>query len=138
MPLTPAPRSGGEARAAVAQVLIARAREQLCEACATASDLPAPTAVSLRVEGTDLFVITPDAVDLSIVGPAQTALLRLDGAAVGGAWDRRTRASADAARHAEAHRAHPSGAVATRGDHLRHAATPAAALAGLPSAAAPH
>ncbi|MEV7633530.1 class II aldolase/adducin family protein [Microbacterium sp. NPDC089318] len=138
MPLPPAPRPAGDARAAVAQVQIARAREQLCEACVTASALPSPTAVSLRVEGTDLFVITPDATDLSTVGPAQTSLLRLDGTAVSGAWDRRTRASADADRHAESHRATHSGAVATRGDALRRAAAPAEALAALHDASTPH
>lgn len=124
-------RDGGRARAAVAQVLIARTRERLCEACATARPLAAPVAVSLRVEGTDFFVITPDAVDLSAIGPAQTSLMHLDGTLAGGAWDRRTRASSAAAAHAHAHRSAPVGAVASRGDRVRHAPTPAAALSAV-------
>ncbi|WP_336646796.1 class II aldolase/adducin family protein [Microbacterium sp. USHLN186] len=137
MPQSSAPRDASGARAAVAQVVIARTRERLCEACASASALPAPTAVSVHVEGTDLFVITPDALDLSQVGPAQTALLTDDGRVIGGAWDRRTRPSAAAPAHARAHRAGLGPAIASAGDRLVHAADAVAALQAIQRTGAP-
>lgn len=128
MPHAPASRDRGDARAAVAAVIIARTREQLCEACAAAPVVARPTALSLRVDGTDLFVITPDTADLAAVGPAQTSLADLDGRLVSAAWDRRTRASAATAEHAGAHRTMQAPAVASRDGRVVHAQTPAAAL----------
>jgi ribulose-5-phosphate 4-epimerase/fuculose-1-phosphate aldolase len=129
MPHHEAPRERGDVRtAAVRQVLIARTRERLCEACAQASDADAPTAVSLRVENSDLFVITPDASSLRDVGPAQTSLVDLDGQVVGTAWDRRSAPSSDIAAHAAAHRSGAGRAVASCAGRLAHASTPAAAL----------
>ncbi|MGB3731387.1 class II aldolase/adducin family protein [Microbacterium sp.] len=129
MPQDEAPRERGDVRtAAVRQVLIARARERLCEACAQAPDADAPTAVSLRVQDADLFVITPDASVLHDVGPAQTSLVDLDGQVVGTAWDRRSAPSSDTAAHAAAHRSGAGRAVASCAGRLAHASTPAAAL----------
>ncbi|WP_298865363.1 class II aldolase/adducin family protein [uncultured Microbacterium sp.] len=129
MPHDDTPRERCDVRAAaVRQVLIARTRERLCEACARASDAEAPTAVSLRVENADLFVITPDASSLHDVGPAQTSLVDLDGRVVGTAWDRRSAPSSDTAAHAAAHRSGAGRAVASCAGRLAHASTPAAAL----------
>ena len=128
MPNAPASRDRGDARAAVAAVIIARTREQLCEACAAAAPASVATALSLRIDGTDLFVITPDTADLPAVGPAQTSLADLDGRVVSAAWDRRTRASAATAEHALAHRTTQAPAVASRAGRVAHAPTPAAAL----------
>lgn len=131
MPLPPTASDRGDAgAAAVRQVLIARTRERLCEACSTAapSDHPHPIALSLRVDGTDLFVITPDAVDLRTVGPAQTALADLRGRVLAAAWDGRTAPSSRTAAHAAAHSAEDDVAVASSATRIVRAPTPAAAL----------
>lgn len=126
MPHPSAPQD--RADAAVAQVLIARTREQLCEACATASTLPSPAAVSARVDGTDLFVITPDATDLSSVGPSQTSVFGIDGRIVSAPWDRRTAPSSASSEHAGIHRAGAGRSAASCAGRIVHAPTPAAAL----------
>ena len=135
MPPSPAPLDSGDAgAAAVIQVLIARTRERLCEACADASPQDEPVALSVRVPGTDLFVITPAATALHAVGPAQTSVFGLDGHLVGTAWDGRTVPSPAAAAHAAAYAAHGERdartphAVASTSGRLAHASTPAAAL----------
>ncbi len=146
MPYSPAPLGSGDAgTAAVIQVLIARTREHLCEACAEDSAREHPVALSVRVPGTDLFVITPDATELQTVGPAQTSVIGLDGHIVGTAWDGRTRPSADAAAHAAAHAvdsaagrdSDTSRAVASTSGRLAHASTPAAALLAVEEPADP-
>lgn len=130
MPLPPPASDRGDAgAAAVRQVLIARTRERLCEACATAAPSgPHPIAVSTRVDGTDLFVITADAADLRTVGPAQTTLVDLRGRILAAAWDGRTAPSVATAAHAAAHRAEDGIAVASSPARIARASTPAAAL----------
>ncbi|MFC7789210.1 class II aldolase/adducin family protein [Microbacterium sp. MAHUQ-60] len=136
MPHTPAPLESGDAgAAAVIQVLIARTRERLCAACAQEPARAHPAALSVRVPGTELFVITPDATDLNVVGPAQTSVMDMDGRVVATAWDGQTIPSSDAAAHAAAHAAgsreqdaDAGHVVASASGRLAHASTPAAAL----------
>lgn len=132
MPHPDSPRERGDARrSAVRQVLIARTRERLCEACTDAPAVGETVALSLRVEDTDLFVITPDATGLGLVGPAQTSLVDLDGRIVGAPWDRHSTASSDTAAHAAAHRAGVGRAIASCAGRLAYASTPAAALSAI-------
>lgn len=136
MPHSPAPLDSGDAgTAAVIQVLIARTREQLCEACTAASPREESATLSVRVPGTDLFVITPAATELHTVGPAQTSVVGMDGHIVGTAWDGRTSPSPAATAHAAAYvaahdeqDADATHAVASISGRLAHASTPAAAL----------
>lgn len=136
MPHSPTPLDSGDVgTAAVIQVLIARTREQLCEACAGASPQLEPASLSVRVPGTDLFVITPEATELRTIGPAQTTVIGLDGHLVGAAWDGLTSPSSAAAAHAAAYiatrdeqDAGAGHAVASTSGRLAHASTPEAAL----------
>lgn len=132
MRATPAPRDRGEARAAaVRQVLIARTREALCEACSHSPGVGAPLAVSARVEGADLFVITADVDDPRSVGPAETSVIRLDGGVAAAAWNSRATPSSAIRAHAALYRDAAVGAVASSAGAIVHAPAPALALSAL-------
>lgn len=132
MPHRSAPNDDGIVSAdAITQVLIARTRESVCEAGVETDQLVATITLSARVDGTELFVITPDTTDLHALGPAATSVVALDGKVFESAWDGRHPLSPQTPSHAVAYRTSTASAIASHADHLVTASSPADALRGL-------
>lgn len=84
----------------------------------------------MHVEGTELFVITPDVVLPGPISPADTIVVRLDGGLASPAWSRRAVPSSETSAHAALHR-DGARAVASGAGRIVPSTTPALALTAL-------
>lgn len=116
------------------QVAIARVREEVAALGERTGRVSAPVALSARVPGADLFVITPRSLAPDTVAPESTILCDLEGRAVASTPGSDGTPSGDPAVHARLYRGDTGvGGIAHRLDagSPLSAATAAEALAGL-------